>query len=140
MIARFGRFAVDSGARQLTRDGNRVHLTPKAFDLLLLLIDEAPRVVRKDEIHRRLWPGTFVVDSTLAGVVKAGREALTQDLGPLRAVRPVRLVAFARHRTPNALGARADDCASRARRGSAIRACEGRRIRCGVAAMTRRHA
>ena len=53
-----------------------MHLTPKAFDLLALLIAEAPRVVRKDELHERLWPGTFVADATLVGLVKEVRRAL----------------------------------------------------------------
>lgn len=77
MTARFGPFVVDSDGRQLTHDTNgAVHLTPKAFDLLVLLIGEAPRVVRKTELHERLWPGTFVSDATLVGLVKEIRRAL----------------------------------------------------------------
>ena len=53
-----------------------IHLTPKAFDLLVLLIEESPRVVRKSELHERLWPGTFVSDATLVGLVKELRRAL----------------------------------------------------------------
>jgi hypothetical protein len=53
-----------------------VHLTPKAFELLLLLVGEAPRVVPKSELHQRLWPGTFVTDATLAGLIKEIRRAL----------------------------------------------------------------
>ena len=78
MNVRFGPFEVDSRRRQLRRDGGDVHLTPKAFDLLAVLIAEAPRVVRKDELHNRLWPGTFVSDSALAGLVKEIRRALAQ--------------------------------------------------------------
>jgi two-component system KDP operon response regulator KdpE len=62
-IARFGRFAFDRGTRQLTRDDALVHLTPKAFDLLSVLIDEAPRVVPKAELHRHVWPDSFVSDA-----------------------------------------------------------------------------
>ena len=76
MTARFGSFVLDSERRQLTRDGVEIHLTPKAFDLLLLLIAEAPRVIRKGELHDRLWPGTFVSDSTLVALVKQLRRAL----------------------------------------------------------------
>jgi DNA-binding winged helix-turn-helix (wHTH) protein len=77
VTARFGVFTLDSGRRQLSRDGgDLLHLTPKAFDLLALLIGEAPRVVRKAELHKRLWPGTFVSDATLAGLVKELRRAL----------------------------------------------------------------
>lgn len=76
MRVRFGLFELDSDQRQLRRDGGEVHLTPKAFDLLELLIGEAPRVVRKEELHERLWPGTFVADATLVGLVKDLRRAL----------------------------------------------------------------
>jgi DNA-binding winged helix-turn-helix (wHTH) protein len=76
VTAQFGPFAVDPDQRRLTRDGDNVHLTPKAFDLLLLLVDEAPRVVRKAELHERLWPGTFVSEAALVVLVKELRRAL----------------------------------------------------------------
>jgi DNA-binding winged helix-turn-helix (wHTH) protein len=76
MTVRFGAFALDSDRRQLTRRGDDIHLTPKAFDLLVLLADQAPRVVRKSVLHERLWPGTFVSDATLVGLVKELRRAL----------------------------------------------------------------
>ena len=61
---RFGPFTLDSDRRQLTHsERGELHLTPKAFDLLALLVAEAPRVVRKGELHERLWPGTFVSDA-----------------------------------------------------------------------------
>jgi hypothetical protein len=58
------------------RDDTTVHLTPKAFDLLLLLVHAAPRVLRKRELHEQLWPGTYVSDATLVGLVKELRRAL----------------------------------------------------------------
>ena len=76
MVARFGVFSFDSERRQLTRERDEIHLTPKAFDLLTLLIAEAPRVVPKAELHERLWTGTFVSDATLVGLVKELRRAL----------------------------------------------------------------
>jgi DNA-binding winged helix-turn-helix (wHTH) protein len=76
VIARFGEFTLDSGRRQLLRDDREVHLTPKAFDLLTLLVEAAPHVVSKSELHRRLWPDTFVEDTTLVGLVKELRRAL----------------------------------------------------------------
>jgi hypothetical protein len=57
------------------RGEHEIHITPKAFDLLVLLIDRAPRVVRKTELHEQLWPGTFVADATLVGLVKELRRA-----------------------------------------------------------------
>jgi hypothetical protein len=76
MVMRFGPFVLDAARRQLFRDDTTVHLTPKAFDLLFLLVDAAPRVLSKGELHERLWPGTYVSDATLVGLVKELRRAL----------------------------------------------------------------
>jgi DNA-binding winged helix-turn-helix (wHTH) protein len=77
VIARWGTLRFDSDRRLVVNDGGEcVHLTPKAFDLLQILIEEAPRVVRKGELHARLWPESFVSDLTLAGLVKDLRRAL----------------------------------------------------------------
>lgn len=76
MPVRFGPFTFDLPRRELTRGGTPIHLTPKAFDLLALLVAEAPRVVPKAELHERLWPGTFVADATLVGLIKELRRAL----------------------------------------------------------------
>jgi DNA-binding winged helix-turn-helix (wHTH) protein len=81
VTVRFGAFGFHADRRQLLRDGLEVHLTPKAFDLLELLIRRAPAVVPKAEIHEHLWPGTFVSDATLAGLVKELRRALRDDPG-----------------------------------------------------------
>jgi hypothetical protein len=71
-----------------------VHLTPKAFDLLVLLIDEAPRVIRKAGLHERLWPGTFVSDATLVGLVKELRRVL-DDHGSKPIIRTAHRVGYA---------------------------------------------
>jgi len=55
VTVRLGAFALDSDRRQLTRDDVEIHLTPKAFDLLALLADEAPRVVRKTKNFDGHW-------------------------------------------------------------------------------------
>lgn len=81
MVWRFGPFVLDAARRQLFRDDNSVHLTPKAFDLLVLLVDAAPGVVSKGQLHERLWPGTYVSDATLVGLVKELRRAL-EDRDP----------------------------------------------------------
>ena len=61
-VVRFHGFVLDEGRRLLSRGGQPVRLTRKAFDLLALLIEHAPHVVTKDELHRRLWRETFVTD------------------------------------------------------------------------------
>src|ERR671910_547925 len=76
MAIRFGPFLLDAARRQLFRDSANVHVTPKAFELLLLLVAAAPRVLSKRELHEQLWPGTYVSDATLVGLVKELRRAL----------------------------------------------------------------
>jgi DNA-binding winged helix-turn-helix (wHTH) protein len=73
---RFDRFRVDGGTRQLLRDTDEVHLSPKAFDLLSILIRERPRAVPKAELLEHLWPSTFVEETNLAGLVTEIRHAL----------------------------------------------------------------
>ena len=73
---KFGAFELDGGQRQLRRDGREIHLTPKAFDLLGLLIEHAPQVVPKAELHRAMWPTSVVSDATLVGLIKELRRAL----------------------------------------------------------------
>lgn len=80
-MSRFGTFELDSQRRQLRRGGQDLHLTPKAFDLLSLLVEAAPRVVPKSELHQRLWPGGVVTDATLVGLVKEIRGVL-EDTNP----------------------------------------------------------
>jgi TolB-like protein/DNA-binding winged helix-turn-helix (wHTH) protein len=76
-VVRFRGCTFDAGQRQLIDDSGKVlHLTPKAFDLLAVLIESAPRVVEKADLHRRLWPDTFVSDATLSGLVKELRRVL----------------------------------------------------------------
>ena len=91
---RFGRCTFDRAAHQLTCDEVPVHLTPKAFDLLSLLIAEAPRVVQKDELHRHLWPDSFVSDASLLGLIKEVRRALA-DEGDGTLIRTVHRVGYA---------------------------------------------
>ena len=76
MRVSFGDFVLDRERRQLLRGVEVVHLTPKTFDLLMLLVQERPRVVAKDEILRRLWPDTFVSENNLATLVTDLRSAL----------------------------------------------------------------
>jgi DNA-binding winged helix-turn-helix (wHTH) protein len=72
----FGPFTLDSGTRQLTRDGNVIHLTPKAFELLETLAMERPKVLPKTDLQERLWPDTFVAEANLSNLVAEVRAAL----------------------------------------------------------------
>lgn len=73
---RFGPFALDIAARRLTRDRNEIHLSPKAFELLAMLLSERPSALSKAVLQERLWPGTFVVEANLSNLVAEVRAAL----------------------------------------------------------------
>jgi DNA-binding winged helix-turn-helix (wHTH) protein len=85
----FGEFTLDAGSRQLLRDGQEVHLVPKGFDLLQLLLERRPDAVSKQQIRDRLWPDTFVSESTLSSLVTDLRTALGDDAQEPRFVRTV---------------------------------------------------
>jgi DNA-binding winged helix-turn-helix (wHTH) protein len=91
----FGDFVLDRGTRQLLRAEDVRHLGPKAFELLDLLLSHRPNVVAKERIRDRLWPGTFVSDSTLATVVAEVRTALDEDPKESRFLRTVHGVGYA---------------------------------------------
>src|SRR5690348_10057335 len=72
----FADVAVDTKTREITRGGQPVHLSPKAFELLLILIESRPEAVAKRALHDRLWPDTFVVEKNLANLVAEIRQAI----------------------------------------------------------------
>jgi DNA-binding winged helix-turn-helix (wHTH) protein len=84
---RFGHFTLDSGTRQLLRSGQEVHLSPKAFDLLLLLVENGSRALSRADLHKHLWPSTFVLDTNIASLVAEVRRALGDDADEPRFVR-----------------------------------------------------
>ena len=73
---RFGPFVLDSSTRQLLCDGTEAHLSPKAFDLLLCLVEHRSRAMERSELHQQLWPDTFVLDTNLASLVAEIRRTL----------------------------------------------------------------
>jgi DNA-binding winged helix-turn-helix (wHTH) protein len=94
LVLHFGRYRLDGGQRRLTRDGEQVHLTPKAFDLLCALAARAPRVLSKAELHQQLWPDSYVSEATLTGLVKEVRRAI-DDPGGVSCIRTVHGVGYA---------------------------------------------
>ena len=95
MTFHFAEFVLHTDSRRLVHEGADLHLTPKAFDLLALLVAAAPRVVTKVELHARLWPDSFVSDATLAGLVKELRKRLGARDGTGGIVRTVTRVGYA---------------------------------------------
>lgn len=79
MKVRFGSFTLDSGTRQLLNAGRGVHLSPKAFDFLEILIARRPNVVSKEVLLDEVWPGKVVEEANLAIAVGEVRKALGDD-------------------------------------------------------------
>lgn len=72
----FGPFILDLDTRQVTRGGLEMRLTPKAFDLLTVLVLDRPKVLSKAVLQERLWPATFVAEANLSNLVAEIRAAL----------------------------------------------------------------
>ncbi len=77
---RFGPYHLDSVKRLLYRNGESVHLTPKALEILLLLVERRGEIVEKDEIIRRVWRETIVEEGNLSVHISSLRKALGENL------------------------------------------------------------
>ena len=75
----FGDFTLVPRERQLLHDGKPVHLTAKAFDLLLALVRRAGHLVSKDELLREVWPDTFVEEVNLTVNISTLRRRASMD-------------------------------------------------------------
>src|SRR5262249_54677403 len=82
-----GTSRLDTDRRQLVRDGREEHLSPKAFDLLVSLLDARPNVVSKETLMDRLWPDAFVSEANLAVLVAEVRTALGDSARAPRLIR-----------------------------------------------------
>ena len=76
----FGPFTAQPDERLLLQEGRPVSLTPKAFDLLIELIDRPGQLVGKQELMKALWPDTFVEETNLAYTMSALRRAIGDGL------------------------------------------------------------
>ena len=72
----FGRFCLDTAERLLLREGEPVPLTPKVYDILLVLVENGGHVVEKDDLMKRVWPSTFVEEGNLTQNISLLRKAL----------------------------------------------------------------
>ncbi|HYN22032.1 MAG TPA: winged helix-turn-helix domain-containing protein, partial [Thermoanaerobaculia bacterium] len=83
---RFEGFVVDPMRRVLLRDGETVPITPKAFSILLVLIERSGEVVAKEELIQRVWASAYVSDANLMRNVSSLRKALGEKAGDGRFV------------------------------------------------------
>jgi len=75
----FGAFRLDASERLLLHEGETVPLTPKAFDMLVALVENSGRLIEKGELMRKLWPDSFVEEGSLAQNVSLLRKALCEN-------------------------------------------------------------
>jgi len=92
---RFGEFLLDREARQLKRAAQPVDVSPKAFDLLRVLVDARPRVVPKEEIIDQIWPDVVVEEANVRNLIAEIRQALEDDDRQPRFVRTAHRVGYA---------------------------------------------
>src|SRR5262245_26203766 len=95
MRVRFGEFVLDPDTRELLRGDAPVTLSPKAFDLLTILVAGRPRAISKSDLQERLWPATFVVEKNLANLVSEIREGIGDDPSNPRFIRTIRRFGYA---------------------------------------------
>jgi DNA-binding winged helix-turn-helix (wHTH) protein len=91
----FDRFTFDTDRRELLDGSDAVHIGPKAFQLLEILIANRPRPIRKEELYESIWADAIVDESNLAGLIKELRSALGDDAREPRFIRTVHGFGYA---------------------------------------------
>jgi len=91
----FHAFTIDVDTRQVFERDEERHLTPKAFDLLALLIANRPNAISKAQLQERLWPATIVTEGNLAVLVAEIRGVLRDSATRPRAIRTVQRFGYA---------------------------------------------
>ena len=95
MRVTFGEITLDTDSRQVFRGQREVRVSPKALDLLGLLVASRPRALAKKELLERLWPTTYVSETSLATLIREVRDALGDDARNPRYVRTVHRFGYA---------------------------------------------
>ncbi len=85
----FGTYSVDVAERQLLRAGDCVALPPKVFDTLLVLVENRGRILEKDVLMNKIWPDSFVEESSLAQYIFQLRKALGDDASEHRFIETI---------------------------------------------------
>lgn len=79
MLYHFANCEIDARLYQLRRDGTQVSIEPRVFDVLVYLLTHRDRVVSKDELFDKLWPGQVVTETALTRCIVAARKAVGDD-------------------------------------------------------------
>ena len=91
----FGSFVLDLETRELRNGGTVVPLSPKAYQLLEVLVVNRPKALSKPALQEKLWPETFVLEKNLVNLIAEIRAALGDDATHPRFVRTVHRFGYA---------------------------------------------
>jgi DNA-binding winged helix-turn-helix (wHTH) protein len=91
----FGDFVLDVDARELRRGAQTILLSPKAYQLLEMLVRNSPRALSKSALQEHLWPDTFVVEKNLVNLIAEVRQALGDHAAHPRFIRTVQRFGYA---------------------------------------------
>jgi DNA-binding winged helix-turn-helix (wHTH) protein len=116
----FADCVLDRDTHQLWRAGALVHLPPKVYQLLEVLVAARPRVITKHELDELLWPRTYVARSSLGRLVTELREAIGDDAHEPRLIRTVHAVGYAFCAKVTPAGTTADRICVSLRRGDRV--------------------
>jgi DNA-binding winged helix-turn-helix (wHTH) protein len=94
-LFRFGEFTLDCRSHMLLRNSEEQHLSPKAQQLLRMLILKRPSAVSRQEIYDALWPETFVSETNMASIVSELRRTLGDDARSAQYIRTVHGFGYA---------------------------------------------
>ena len=109
----FGDFRLDLAEKVLLRDGKKISLTPKVFETLQVFVENAGRLIEKDELMQKLWQDQFVEESNLTFNIKMLRKALGDSASTPRFIETVpkrgyRFIAEVRKKADEPLPERVD--------------------------------
>ncbi|MFL6466962.1 MAG: winged helix-turn-helix domain-containing protein [Pyrinomonadaceae bacterium] len=93
-IYRFGEYSVLADERMVLRDGERVHLTPRVFHLLLVLVESAGRLVTKETLLNEIWQDSFVEEGNLNSNVSRLRKILGETPDEKRFIETIPRVGY----------------------------------------------
>src|SRR5690349_19069113 len=86
---RFADVVVSRDCFRVTKEGEARKITPRAFEVLVYLIESRERVVEKQELFEQVWKGTFVSDNALTRMIKEIRHVIGDDADAPRYIQTV---------------------------------------------------
>jgi DNA-binding winged helix-turn-helix (wHTH) protein len=78
-IYRIDGYVIDSDRRLILAAGNEVEIQPRAFNLLVHLLENHDRAVSKEELQGSIWPGQFISETVMSSAVMKARKAVGDD-------------------------------------------------------------